>query len=82
MPSALLDRLQRVLPLGRKVADDIVCEETEILENVIQRMFGVMHKVAEFSCNYVKGGSRSCPGLISADDHSENGWWTGPPGED
>ena len=82
MPSALLDRLQRILPLGRKVADDIVCEETEILEKVIQRMFGVMHKVADFSCNYVKGDMRSCSYLISADDHSEIGWWTGPPGED
>ena len=81
MPSALLDRLQRILPLGRKVADDIVCEETEILENVIQRMFEVMHKVAKFSCNYVKGDVRSCSGLISANDHSENGWWTDPPGE-
>ena len=33
MPSTLLDRLQRILPLGKKVADDVVCEETEILEN-------------------------------------------------
>jgi len=42
MPSALLGRLQRILPLGEKVADDVVCEETEILEKVIQRMFEVM----------------------------------------
>jgi len=55
MPSALLDRLQRILPLGKKVADDVVCEETEILEKAIQRMFEVMRRVAEFSCNYVKG---------------------------
>jgi hypothetical protein len=82
MPLALLDRLQRILPLGRKVADDIVCEETEFLKKVIQRMFEVMHKVAEFSCNYVKGGRRSYSGLASADDHSENDWWARPPGED
>ena len=60
MPSALLDRLQRILPLGKKVADDIVCEETELLEKVIQRMFEVMRKVAEFSCNYIKGSRQSC----------------------
>ena len=60
MPLALLDRLQRILPLGKKVADEVVCEETEILEKVIQRMFEVMQKVAEFSCNYVKGSMRSC----------------------
>ena len=63
MPSALLDRLQRILPLGKKVADDVVCEETEILEKAIQRMFSVMRKVAEFSCNYVKGTGRSCSGF-------------------
>ena len=63
MPSILLDRLQRILPLGEKVAEDIVCEETEILEKVIQRMFEVIHKVAEFSCDYVKGSRRSCYGF-------------------
>jgi len=63
MPSALLDRLQRILPLGKKVADDVVCEETEILEKVIQRMFEVMRRVAEFSCNYVKGNKRSFSGV-------------------
>ena len=63
MPSTLLDRLQRILPLGEKVAEDIVCEETEILEKVIQRMFEVIHKVAEFSCDYVKGSRRSCSGF-------------------
>jgi len=63
MPSALLDRLQRILPLGTKVANDVVCEETEILEKVIQRMFEVMRMVAEFSCNYVKGNTRSFYGV-------------------
>ena len=42
MPSSLLDRLQRVLPLADKVADEIVCEETNILEEIIPRMFKVM----------------------------------------
>jgi hypothetical protein len=56
MPSSLLDRLQRVLPLADKVADEIVSEETEILEKIMPRMFGVMQKIAEFLCNYVKHG--------------------------
>ena len=63
MPSSLLDRLQRILLFGKKVADDVVCEETELLEKVIQRMFEVMRKVAEFSCNYIKGSSRSRSGF-------------------
>jgi len=56
MPSILLDRLQRILPLADKVADEIVSEETEILDKLIPRMFEVMHKTAKFSCDYVKRG--------------------------
>jgi len=61
MPLDLLDRLQRILPLANKVADEIVCEETEILEEIVPRMFEVMHRVAKFSCDYVKRGTRSPP---------------------
>jgi hypothetical protein len=46
MPSDLLDRLQRILFFADKVADDIVGEETEILEKTIPEMFEVMQKVA------------------------------------
>jgi hypothetical protein len=56
MPSGLLDRLQRVLPLADKVADEIVSEETEILDTIMPRMFGVMQRIAEFLCNYAKHG--------------------------
>jgi hypothetical protein len=56
MPLSLLDRLQRVLPLADKVADEIVSEETEVLDKIMPRMFGVMQKIAEFLCNYVKRG--------------------------
>ena len=82
MPSVLLDRLQRILPFGKKVADDIVCEETEILEKVIQRMFEVMRRVAEISFNYVKGSRQFGSGFTSTDDHSEIGWWACLPRED
>ena len=54
--SGFFDRLQRILPLAGKVADEIVCEETEILEKVLPRMFEVMQTVAKFSCDYVKRG--------------------------
>ena len=56
MPSGLLDRLQRVLPLADKVADEIVSEETEILGKIIPRMFEVMQKIAKFLCEFVKRG--------------------------
>ena len=61
MPPVLLDRLQRILVFADKVADEIVCKETEVLEKIIPRMFKVMQMVAVFSCNYVKRGKRSYP---------------------
>ena len=56
MPSSLLDQLQRILPLADKVSDEIVSEETEILDKIIPRMFAVMQKIAKFLCEYVKRG--------------------------
>ena len=76
MPSGLLDRLKRILPLADKVADEIVCEEAEILDELMPRMFEVMQKVAKFSCDYVKRGrfSRRSSFLESAnaDDRRES----------
>ena len=65
MPSGLLSRLRRILPLANKVADEIVCEETDILEKTIPRMFEVMHRVARFLCDYVKYGRSSFCNLDS-----------------
>ena len=56
IPLSLFDQLRRVLPLAKKVADEIVCEETDILEEIIPRMFRVMQRVAEYSCDYVRRG--------------------------
>jgi hypothetical protein len=62
MPSMLLGRLRRILLFADKIADEIICEEPELLEKVIPRMYEVMHRVAEFSCDYVKCGRRSPSG--------------------
>src|SRR5258706_12341554 len=56
MLSSLLDQLQRILPLADTVADEIVCEETEILEKIMPQMFEVMQKIAKFLCDYAKRG--------------------------
>ena len=58
MSLGLLDRLQRILPFADKVADEIGSKETEILEKILPRMYEVMHRVARFSCDYVKRGRR------------------------
>src|SRR5258706_15295775 len=59
MPASLLDQLQRILPLADKVADEIVCEETEILQKIMPRMFEVLQKIADFLCDYVQRGPLS-----------------------
>ena len=59
MPSGLLDRLKRILPFADVVAEDIVCEETDLLDKIIPRMYEVMYKVAKVSCDYVKHGKLS-----------------------
>ena len=56
IPLDLFDQLQRVLPLADSVADKIVCEETELLDEIIPQMFKVMQRVAEYSCDYVRRG--------------------------
>ena len=56
IPLSLFDRLQRIMPLADKVADEIVCDETDILEEIIPRMFKVMQRAAEYSCEYIRRG--------------------------
>ena len=45
--------------MANKVADEIVCEETDVLDKIIPQMFEVMHRVAKFSCDYVRHGRQS-----------------------
>ena len=81
-----MDRLKRISFFADKVADEIVYEETEILEKTIPRMFEVMQRVAKYLCEYVRRGrfGRRSPGLGSAvaDDRREDVAWAGPLGED
>ena len=83
MPVVLLDRLQRILLFADKVADEIVGEETDILEKTIPRMFEVMETVSKFACGYVRRGrfGRQPPvlGAASTNDRRENAGWTSPP---
>ena len=61
MTSGLCDRVQSILPLAKKVVDEMIFEETEILKGLIPRMFEVMHRAAKLSCDYVKRGEWSSP---------------------
>jgi hypothetical protein len=86
MPSGLLDRLQRIVPLADKIADEIICEETDILEKTIPRMFEVMQRVAKCSCEYVKRGRFGRPSsfldLANANGRREDSGRVGPPADD
>ena len=68
--------------MAKKVADEIVSDETEILKELIPRMFEVMYRAAKLSCDYVKRGGWSPLGMTSADDRSENDRWSRVPEED
>ena len=85
MPVGLLNRLQRILLFADKVADELVGEETDILEKTIPRMFEVMETVSKFACGYVKRGrfGRQPPVLGSANTNNrrENAGWAGPLGK-
>ena len=45
--------------MAKKVSDEIVSEETDILKELVPRMFEVMYRVAKLSCDYVKRGRSS-----------------------
>ena len=66
VPLGLCDRLQGILPLAKKVGDEIASEERDILKELIPRMFKVMHKVAKLSNDYVKRCRWSPLGLVGA----------------
>ena len=72
MPPSLLDRLQHILPLADKVADEIVSEETDILDKITPRMFEVMKKLATFLCDYVKRGRFSRPSSFLGSAHTDD----------
>ena len=42
--------------MAEKVSEKIVSSETEILKELIPRMFEVMYRVAQLSCDYIKRG--------------------------
>jgi len=64
----LLDLLKRILPFAdivadKTVADSFVCEEIDLLKVIFLRIYEVVHKVANVSCDYVKSGGWSPDGF-------------------
>ena len=59
IPSGLLDRLQLILSFANKPANESICEEIKLLEELMPRMLIVMQMVANFSRAYVRHGTSS-----------------------
>ena len=78
IPMGILNRLRRILSFADKVADEIVGEETDVLEKTIPRMFKVMETVSKYSCGYVKRGrfgkQSTYSGSASADISQRERW--------
>ena len=52
-----------MLPFADIVVEEIICQETDLLEKIIPQMFEVMLSVAKVSCDHVKHGRWSCSGF-------------------
>ena len=52
----LSNRLQRILRFANTIASEIICEETNLLKEVIPETFEVMNRTAKFACDYVRRG--------------------------
>jgi hypothetical protein len=58
----LPDLVQYILGFEDMVADEFICKEIKLLEEIIPRMFKVMYMVAQLSSDYIKYGRQSPPG--------------------
>jgi hypothetical protein len=47
---------------ANRIADEIICKETKVLEEIIPRMFEVMYRVAQILSDYIKRGGQSSSG--------------------
>jgi hypothetical protein len=63
MVSALADGIARILPFATLALEEVVCDETELLDRAIRKMCTLIADAANFICAYAKqhpgGTSRS-----------------------
>ena len=52
--SDLADCIGRILPFSTLILDEIICEETEMLERVVRKMFALITDAASFICDYAR----------------------------
>jgi hypothetical protein len=65
--SDLADGVGRILPFAELVLEDIICEETELLEKVVTNLCVLISDTASFICEYAKQSlaSTSSPTVLS-----------------
>jgi hypothetical protein len=61
--SDLADATGRILPFAELVIEDIICEETELLERVVGNLCALISDTASFICEYTKQSLTSTSSL-------------------
>jgi hypothetical protein len=54
MVSELAECIARILPFATLSLEDIVCDETELLDRAVRKMCTLVADTANFICNYAK----------------------------
>jgi hypothetical protein len=72
MVSELTDQIEHLLPFAKQAMEEIVYDDTELLEGVIRKLYNLVMDMAEFICGYVKKSPTSmssftifCPCLLN-----------------
>jgi hypothetical protein len=52
--SDLADSVSQILPFAELVIEDIICEETELLERAVGKLCALIRDTAGFICEYAK----------------------------
>jgi hypothetical protein len=54
MVSDLTDQIERLLPFAKQALEELVYDDTELLEGAVRRLCNLVMEAAEFICDYVK----------------------------
>jgi len=59
--SSLADSIARMFPFANLVIEEILCEETELLDREVERLCALIRDAASFICDYAKQSLTSTP---------------------
>lgn len=70
MLSDLADQIERILPFAKQAPEEIVYDDTELLEGAIGKLYNLIMNMAEFICDYVRRrpAKRATKSFVSRED--------------